>query len=125
MRRLIGDINPFVRGLILVGLIALVVVVLQLQATLTALFLLAQIAFFLAIAFFIYLVWRERRGDIEAWSTRARVAFYGAAALIVLDLGAFFLTGPSGRDALAFFLVLIICAFAMFRVWRDQNSYGL
>jgi hypothetical protein len=125
MRRLIGDMNPFVRGLIVVGLIALVVVVLQLQATLTALFLLAQIAFFLAIAFFIYLVWRERRSDIEAWSNRARVAFYGAAALIVVDLGAFFLRRPSGRDALAFFLVLIICGFAMFRVWRDQHSYGL
>jgi hypothetical protein len=123
MRRLISDMNPFLRGLIVVGLIALVVVILQLQATLTALFLLAQIAFFLAIAFFIYLVWRERRSDIEAWSTRARAAFYGAAALIVLDLAAFFLTGPSGRDALAFFLVLIICGFAMFRVWRDQHSY--
>jgi hypothetical protein len=117
--------NPFVRGLIVVGLIALVVVVLQLQATLTALFLLAQIAFFLAIAFFVYLVWRERRSDIESWSTRARVAFYGAAALIVVDLAAFFLTSPSGREALAFFLVLIICGFAMFRVWRDQHSYGL
>jgi small-conductance mechanosensitive channel len=125
MRRLIADMNPFVRGLIVVGLIALVVVVLQLQATLTALFLLAQIAFFLAIAFFVYLVWRERRSDIESWSTRARVAFYGAAALIVVDLAAFFLTSPSGRDALAFFLVLIICGFAMFRVWRDQHSYGL
>jgi len=125
MRRLIGDMNPFVRGLIVVSLIALVVVVLQLQATLTALFLLAQIAFFLAIAFFVYLVWRERRSDIESWSTRARAAFYGAAALIVLDLAAFFLTSPSGRDALAFFLVLIICGFAMFRVWRDQHSYGL
>ena len=125
MRRLIADMNPFVRGLIVVGLITLVVVVLQLQATLTALFLLAQIAFFLAIAFFVYLVWRERRSDIESWSTRARVAFYGAAALIVVDLAAFFLTSPSGRDALAFFLVLIICGFAMFRVWRDQHSYGL
>jgi hypothetical protein len=123
MRRLISDMNPFVRGLIVVALIALVVVILQLQATLTALFLLAQIAFFLAIAFFIYLVWRERRSDIDAWSTRARAAFYGAAALIVVDLAAFFLTGPSGRDALAFFLVLIICGLAMFRVWRDQHSY--
>ncbi len=125
MRRLIGDMNPFVRGLLVVGLIAVVVVVLQLQATLTALFLLAQIAFFLAIAFFIYLVWRERRSDIDTWSTRARVAFYAAAALIVVDLGAFFLARPSGRDALAFFGVLIICGFAMFRVWRDQHSYGL
>ena len=123
--RVLRDMNPFVRGLLIVGLIALVVVVLQLQATLTALFLLAQIAFFLAIAFFLYLVWRERRSDIEAWSTRAKVAFYGAAILAVVDLGAFFLQRPSGREALVFFLVLIICAFAMFRVWRDQHSYGL
>jgi F0F1-type ATP synthase assembly protein I len=123
--RVLRDMNPFVRGLLMVGVVALVVVILQLQATLTALFLLAQIAFFLAIAFFIYLVWRERRSDIETWSTRAKVAFYGAAILVVLDLGAFFLRRPSGRDLLAFFLVLIICAFAMFRVWRDQHSYSL
>jgi CDP-diglyceride synthetase len=123
--RLLRDMNPFVRGLLLVGAVALVVVVLQLQATLTALFLLAQIAFFLAIAFFVYLVWRERRDDIETWSRRAKVAFYGAALLIVADLAAFFLGRPSGRDALAFFLVLIICGFAMFRVWRDQHSYGI
>jgi hypothetical protein len=123
--RFLKDMNPFVRGLLVVGLIALVVVVLQLQATLTALFLLAQIAFFLAIAFFIYLLWRERRSDIDTWSTRAKAAFYGAAILAVVDVGAFFLDRPSGREALVFFLVLIICGFAMFRVWRDQHSYGL
>jgi hypothetical protein len=123
--RFLRDMNPFVRGLLIVGAIALVVVVLQLQATLTALFLLAQIAFFLAIAFFVYLVWRERRSDIDTWSGRAKFAFYGAAILAVVDLGAFFVDRPSGRDALAFFVVLIICAFAMFRVWRDQHSYSL
>src|SRR5688500_81126 len=98
MKAALRDMNPFVRGLLIVGVVALVVVILQLQATLTALFLLAQIAFFLAIAFFIYLVWRERRSDIDSWSPRAKVAFYGAAALIVVDLGAFFLSRPSGRD---------------------------
>jgi hypothetical protein len=123
--RFFRDMNPFVRGLLIVGMVALVVVILQLQATLTALFLIAQIAFFLAIAFFIYLVWRERRSDIDSWSTRAKAAFYGAAVLILVDLGAFFLNRPSGREALIFFLVLIICAFAMFRVWRDQHSYSL
>jgi hypothetical protein len=122
--RFLRDMNPFVRGLLIVGLVALVVVILQLQATLTALFLLAQIAFFLAIAFFIYLLWRERRSDIETWSTRAKWAFYGAAGLIVADLGFFFIDRPSGRYALAFFLVLIICGFAMFRVWRDQRTYS-
>lgn len=123
--RLFRDMNPFLRGLLIVGAIALVVVILQLQATLTALFLIAQIAFFLAIAFFVYLMWRERRSDIEGWPNRARIAFYGAAVLAVADVGAFIIDRPSGRNALAFFLVLIICGFAMFRVWRDQHSYSL
>jgi uncharacterized membrane protein YhhN len=87
--RFFRDMNSFVRGLLIVAAIAVVVVILQLQATLTALFLIAQIAFFLAIAFFIYLVWRERRSDIDTWPTRAKVAFYAAAVLIVVDVGAF------------------------------------
>ena len=123
--RLFREMNSFVRGLLIVAVVALVVVILQLQATLTALFLIAQIAFFLAIAFFIYLVCRERRSDIDTWSTRAKAAFYAAAILIVVDVGFFIIARPSGRSALAFFLVLIICGFAMFRVWRDQRSYSL
>jgi len=123
--RFFREMNSFVRGLLIVAVVALVVVILQLQATLTALFLIAQIAFFLAIAFFIYLVWRERRSDIDTWSTRAKAAFYAAAVLIVVDVGLFIIARPSGRSALAFFLVLIICGFAMFRVWRDQHSYSV
>ena len=61
MRRAIANMNPFLRGLAIVALIAVVVVVLQLQATLVALGLLVRIAFFLAIAFFLYMVWRERQ----------------------------------------------------------------
>ncbi len=124
MRRFIADMNPFLRGMLVVALIALVVVVLQLYQTLTALYLLASIAFFLAIAFFVYLLWRERRTDISGWATRAQVAFYGAALLAVVDLGAYFIERPSGPDALAFLLVLGLCGFSMFRTWKDQHSYG-
>jgi hypothetical protein len=124
MRRFFTDMNPFARGLLIVGAIALVVVVLQLYTTLTALFLIARIAFFLAIAFFVFLMWRERRSEIGMWSTRAQVAFYGAAILAVVDLGAYFTVGASGPDALAFLLVLIICGFSMFRVWRDEARYA-
>ena len=124
MRRFLADLNPFVRGLIAVAVVALVVVALQLYTTLTALYLLARIAFFLALAFFVYLVWRERRGEISSWPARSQVAFYGAALVIVAALGAFFLVGASGRDALAFVLVLMVCGFSMFRVWRDQHRFG-
>ncbi len=115
--------NPTLRGFLIIALVALVIVVLQLQATLVALSLLAQIAFVLAIAFFVYLVWRERRSEIETWSSRSRVVFYGAALLIVVDIGAYWFDRPSGPDALAFFLVLFLAGFSMWRVWKDQRTY--
>lgn len=124
MKRFFSDLNPTIRGFLIIGLIALVVVVLQLYQTLTALFLLARIAFLLAIAFFVFLVWREQRHNISMWPSRAQWVFYGAALLIVADLGAWLLGGIKGRDALAFVLVLLFCGYAMFRVWRDQKTYS-
>jgi hypothetical protein len=123
MRRFFADMNPMLRGFLLIALVALVIVVLQLQLTLVALFLIARIAFLLAIAFFLFLMWRERRSDIESWDTRPRVVFYGAALLIVADVGAYALRGASGLDALAFVLVLALAGLAMWRVWRDQHTY--
>jgi ABC-type nickel/cobalt efflux system permease component RcnA len=125
MRRLVGRINPFARGMLIVALIAAVVVVLQLQTTLTALFLLARIAFFLAIAFFLYVLWRERRADIGMWPRRAQRTFYGGILLLVADIGWFVLGGGhAGLDAFAFILVLILAAFGVWRVWRDQHTYS-
>jgi hypothetical protein len=124
MRRFFSEMNPFVRGMLVVALIALVVVVLQLQLTIAALFLIASIIFPLAIAFFLYLLWRDRRDEFAVWPARSKIAFYGGAALIVAALLVFFLEGASGLDALAFLLVLGLSGFAMFRAWRDQHTYG-
>ena len=122
MKRFLQDLNPMVRGFGIIALIALVIVILQLQATLTALFLLARIAFFIAIAVFLYFLWRDRRSEIDTWSKRGKTVFYAAALLIVADVGAYTVFGASGPDALAFLLVLIFCGFGMFRVWRDERS---
>src|SRR5204863_5251092 len=116
--------NPTLRGLLILAAIALVIVVLQLQATLAALLLIARIVFILAIAFFVYLMWRERRGEISQWPLRARVVFYGAALLAVADLGANWYGGAPGLQVLAFIAVLVMCGFAMFRTWRDQHTYA-
>jgi len=83
-----------------------------------------QIAFLLAITFFVFLVWRERREEISAWPMRAQVALYGAALLIVFDLLVFSFWGASGLGAVAFLLVLGICGYAGFRAWRSQHTYG-
>ena len=76
--------HPTLRGFLIIAAIAAVVVALSLQPTIAALYLIAQIAFFLAIAFFIFLMWRDRRDEISVWPRRAFAAFYGAAILAVL-----------------------------------------
>ena len=124
MKRFFTDMNATLRGFLIIGLIALVVVVLSLQSVLATVGGLLRIAFFLAIAFFLFLVWRERRSDIEAWSERSRNVFYGAIVLAVIDIGAFIGLQPSGRDALAFFLVLGACAYSAVRVWRQEHTYS-
>jgi hypothetical protein len=116
-------INPFLRGMAIIAVVAVVVLVLQLEATLAALSILLRIAFILAIVFFVYLMWRERRADIAIWPLRARIAFYGAAFLIVADIGADWYGGVHGLEILAFLGVIVLCGVAMWRVWRDQHHY--
>ncbi len=102
MRTLWDRIPPLARGLGIVALIAVVVVVLSLEPVLATVGGLLQIAFFLAIAFFLFLLWRERRGDLEAWSDRNRKLFYAAIILAVVAIGlAIGLGVPGSRRARA------------------------
>jgi len=123
MRKLWDRIPPIARGLAIVALVAVVVVVLSLQPVLATVGGLVRIAFFLAIAFFLFLLWRERRGDLEAWPEWNRRLFYAAIVLAVIDIGMLIGLGPSGRDALAFFLVLGACAYVVVRVWRLEHRF--
>jgi len=123
VKRLWNRIPPLGRGLGIVALIALVVVILSLEPVLAAVGGLVRIAFFLAVAFFLFLLWRERRGDFDAWSERNRRLFYAAIILAVVDIGAIIGLGASGPDALAFFLVLGGCAWVVVRTWRLEHRY--
>ena len=114
--------RPTLRGFLIIGAIALVVVVLNLYTAVIAIGMVLRIAFFLAIAFFIYLVWRERREDIETWSTRERLVSYGSALLIVAAIGIYFWRGLPGYEQLGFIGVVGGAGYAMFRVWRDRHS---
>ncbi len=124
MRRYIADMNPTLRGLLVVVAVSAAVVALGAYSALVQVSVLLQIAFVVVVAIFVYRMWRERRHEIELWPLRARVAFYGGAGLILADIAAFWISQPSGVAALAFFLVLGICGFSMYRVWRDQHTYG-
>ena len=123
MSSFFSRMNPTLRGFLIILAVVGLIVVLQLEATLAALWILARIAFLLAIAFFIYLVWRERREEISAWPKRASVVFYGAAVLAVADLGVYSYGGAHGGQIIAFLAVLVLCGAAMWRTWRDQHTY--
>jgi hypothetical protein len=115
--------SPFVRGMALVALVSLAIVLLSLEESLVTAGALLRVAFFLAIAFFLFLLWRERRSDIETWSTLSQRTFYGAIVLAVLDIAAVLGLRPTGLDAVVFFVVLTCCAWAVFRVWRREHRY--
>jgi peptidoglycan/LPS O-acetylase OafA/YrhL len=124
MKRLWERIPPLARSLGIVALIALVVVVLSLEAVVATVGGILQIAFFLAIALFLFLVWRERRGDLEAWSEWNRGLVYAAVVLAVVAIGLTIGYGlPGNRDAFALVVVIGACAYVIVRVWRIEHRY--
>jgi small-conductance mechanosensitive channel len=118
--------NPTLRGFLIIGVIVLAIVVLSLEAAVISLHIIARIAFIIAIAFVLYLLWRDRvREDAAGWPSRARWTFYGGVGVILVDIGAFTLGYlRSGLNAVAFLAVLALCGFAMYRVWQDQHRYS-
>jgi len=119
----VSRINPFVRNLLILAVVALVVVVLNLEVALATVGAILRIAFLIAIAVVAYFLWRDfGRREIGLWPARAQWVFYSAAALFVVDAGWWLLSGPSGRDALAAILVAAACVYAGVRTWRERNT---
>jgi len=118
-------IPPFARGMLIIAAVALAIVVLNLETALSTAGLLVRVAIFLAIALVAYLYWRDfGRREIGVWEARRQWVFYGAVALLVLDLIWWFVSALSGVNALVFFLVAGACVFAAVRTWREQRRYG-
>jgi hypothetical protein len=124
VRGLWDKIPPLARGLGIVAVIAAIVVVLSLEPVVATVGGILQIAFFLAIALFLFMVWRERRGDLEAWSDWSRKLFYAAVVLAVVAVGLAIGYGfPGMRDAFAFVVVVGACIYVLVRVWRSEHRY--
>jgi len=123
MGKFLAD-RPTLRGFLIIALIALTVVLLNLYTAVLAIGMLLRIAFFLAVAFFIFLMWRERRDEISTWSRREVVVFYGSALLIVAAIGVYFWHGLPGYEALGFIGVLGFSGFPMLGLLRCPHHFG-
>jgi hypothetical protein len=124
VRDLWDRIPALARGLGIIAIVAVVVVVLSLEPVVATVGGILRIAFFLAIAFFLVLLWRERRGDLEAWSDWNRKLFYASIVLAVLAIGLAIGYGlPGDRDAFALVVVVGACAYVLVRVWRAEHRY--
>lgn len=120
------NVNPTLRGFGIIVLIAAVITAFQLQVGLEVVLAFLNILFLLALAYVLFLLWRSRREEISMWSRRSRAVFYGAAALAVVNIVLWFATAwpEGGFQTLIFFFVLFAAGFSMWRVWREEHTYG-
>ena len=119
-------VGASVRNVGILVVVAGVITALGLEDVLGALFWVVRIAFVAALAWFLFVLWRRNRSEIATWPLRSRVVFAAAAVLALVNLVlAFVLDYPAtGLEAVVFFAVLAACAFAMWRVWRDEHTYA-
>jgi small-conductance mechanosensitive channel len=115
--------TPFIRNLLILAAVALAIVLLNLETAVITASLLLRIAFIIAIAVVAYFYWRDfGRREISTWPQRAAWVFYGAVALLVVDIGWWMLGGLAGRNLLIAVLVAAACGYAGYRTWRDQRN---
>lgn len=120
------NISPSLRAFGILVLIAAVITALQLGTGLVVILIFLQILFLLAIAYVLFMLWRRRREEIAMWSLRSRLVFYGGAALAMAAVG--LALSPwfpnTGLETIVFLAALVGGVFAMWRVWRDEHTYG-
>jgi hypothetical protein len=115
--------TPFIRNLLILAAVAAAIVLLNLETAVVTAGLLLRVAFIIAIAVVAYFYWRDfGRREISTWPQRAAWVFYGAVALLIVDIGWWMLGGLAGRNLLAAILVAAACGYAGYRTWREQKN---
>jgi hypothetical protein len=116
----------FAWKLALVALVALVFAVLPGgDATLDVLLTVLAIAFFAAIAFLVYRLFRQYRFELETLPDGQRFVLYGSLGLALLTLTATNrLLDTGGLGLLAWIGLLALASYGMYWVWMRYRAYS-
>jgi uncharacterized RDD family membrane protein YckC len=120
------SVSPSLRAFAILVVIAAIITALQIGVGLRIVLYFLQVLFLLAIVYVLFMLWMRRREEISMWSVRSRVVFYGGAALAITTIGLAFTPWfpNTGVETIVFLAGIVAGGFAMWRVWRDEHTYG-
>jgi hypothetical protein len=125
VRRRSLHIDPFVRNLAIVGLVAAAITAIgeTSQRVLSALYTIASLALIAGLLLLAYRVWRENRGTFSLMSTKLRLALYGSVVGLVVVIASSSLWVHDLISSLLFFLLIGVFAYVIWRVWEESRRY--
>jgi hypothetical protein len=125
MRRGSLQIDPFVRNLGIIALVAAAITAIghTSQRVLSALYTIASLALILGLLLLAYRVWKENRGTFSLMSTKLRLALYGSVAALVVVIATSSLWVSGLLTSLLFFGLLGGLGYVIWRVWEESRRY--
>jgi hypothetical protein len=118
-------INPFIRNLLVLAVVAAGVTAVgrTSQQVLSALYLVASFALIIGLVALAYRVWKENRGTFSLMSTRLRLALYGSVVGLVLVIATSSLWVNGLLTSLLFFALVGGLGYVIWRVWEESRRY--
>ena len=125
MRRGTVRIDPFIRNLLILALVAAGMTAIGRTSSrvLSALYLIASLGLIVGLVVLAYRVWRENRGTFSLMSTRLRLALYGSVLALVVVIATSSLWVSGLFTSLLFFAIVGGLGYVIWRVWEESRRY--
>jgi hypothetical protein len=125
VRRRTLSIDPFVRNMLIIGLVAAGITAIgrSSQRVLSALYTVASLALIVGLLLLAYRVWRENRGTFSLMSPKLQFALYGSVLALVVVIATSSLWVSGLLTSLLFFALIGGLGYVIWRVWEESRRY--